>query len=88
MANPTWNSTSTQLWTLIRKLESASSFFFAHWDAVAIYKQHPDVILMDCTYLTNQFRIPLLNIYAVTDKKIQVRLAFFNGEKEADYLGP
>jgi hypothetical protein len=42
---------------------------------------------MDCTYKTNRFRMPLLNICAVTGNKktIQIALCFLSGEKEASY---
>jgi hypothetical protein len=61
--------------------------FFAHPEAVELWKQHPDVILMDCTYKTNRFRMPLLNICAVTGSKktIQIALCFLSGEKEGSY---
>jgi hypothetical protein len=61
--------------------------FFAHPDAIQIYKKHPKVVLLDCTYKTNRFRMPLLNICAVTGnrKTIQVALCFLSGEKGPDY---
>ena len=61
--------------------------FFAHPEAVELWKQHPDVILMDCTYKTNRFRMPLLNICVVTGSKrtIQIALCFLSGEKEGSY---
>jgi hypothetical protein len=61
--------------------------FFAHPDAIALYKQHPDILLLDCTYKTNRFRIPLLNLCGVTGNKktIQAALCFLSGEKEEDY---
>ena len=52
--------------------------------------QHPDIILIDYTYKTNRFRMPLLNFCAVTGnrKTIQVALYFLSGEKEVDYARP
>jgi hypothetical protein len=46
-----------------------------------------DVLLLDCTYKTSRFNIPLLNICAITSNNmvIQVGLAFLSGEKESDY---
>jgi hypothetical protein len=43
--------------------------FFAHLDAVKIYKQHPHVVLLDCIYKTNRFRMLLFNICAVTGNR-------------------
>ena len=61
--------------------------FFAHPEAIAIYKQHPDVLLLDCTYKTNRFRMPLLNICSVIGnrKTVQTALVFLSGEKDGDY---
>ena len=43
--------------------------------------------MLDATYKTNKFNMPLLNICAVTRNNlvIQVRLVFLSGEKKADY---
>jgi hypothetical protein len=69
------------------KTKKLERLFFAHPDAVKLWKQHPDIILMDCTYKTNRFRMPLLNICAVTGNKktIQIALCFLSGEKEISY---
>jgi hypothetical protein len=42
---------------------------------------------MDCTYKTNRFQMPLLNICAVTGNKMTVQfgLCFLSGEKKLDY---
>ena len=69
------------------KSKRLERLFFAHPDAVKLWKQHPDIILMDCTYKTNRFRMPLLNICVVAGNKktIQVALCFLSGEKEVSY---
>jgi MULE transposase domain len=61
--------------------------FFAHPEAVTLYKEHPDIVLLDCTYQTNRFRMPLLNICAVTGCKkiIQIALCFLSGKKYVSY---
>jgi predicted transcriptional regulator len=63
------------------------SLFWAHPDAVKIWKEHPDLVLLDCTYKTNRFRMPLLNICTVTGNKktVQIGLCFLSGEKKRDY---
>ena len=69
------------------KTNRLERLFFAYPDAIQIYKKHPEVVLLDCTYKTNRFRMPLLNICAVTGnrKTIQVALCFLSGETGADY---
>lgn len=64
------------------------SLFFAHLEAIAIYMQHLDVLLLDCTYKTNRFRMPLLNICSVIGNRKTVHthgLCFLSGKKEGDY---
>jgi hypothetical protein len=69
------------------KTKRLKRLFFAHPDSIEIYKKHPEVVLLDCTYKTNRFRMPLLNICAVTSnrKTVQVALCFLSGEKDEDY---
>ena len=40
--------------------------FWAHPETTRWYKQHPDVLILDCTYKTNKYDMPLLNIVAMT----------------------
>jgi hypothetical protein len=44
-------------------------------------------LLLDCTYKTNRFNMPLLNICGVTgnNKTPQFALCFLSSEKEEDY---
>ena len=43
-----------------------SHFFFAHPQSVELLNQYPIVLLLDCTYKTNHFKMPLLNIVGTT----------------------
>jgi hypothetical protein len=40
--------------------------FYIHPTAIKIWKANPDCLLLDCTYKTNRFNMPLLNICGVT----------------------
>ena len=64
--------------------------FFANEDALAIFKSNYDVIIMDCTYRTNRFNMPLLGIVGVTgmNTTIHVAQAFLHGETKRDYVYP
>jgi hypothetical protein len=55
--------------------------------SLALWKEHPDILLLDCTYKTNRFNMPLLNICSITGNNmvIQIGLVFLSSEKEADY---
>ncbi|KAF4027858.1 MULE transposase domain-containing protein [Phytophthora infestans] len=59
-----------------------SQLLFAHHDAMEMYRSGYEVLLLDCTYRTNQFNLPLLNIVGVTGMNItiQVAQAFMRGE--------
>jgi len=61
--------------------------FFAHPEAVKLLAQNPDVVLLDCTYRTNRFNMPLLNFCSATGNNmtLQIALAFLSEEKAADY---
>jgi hypothetical protein len=37
------------------KTKRLKRLFFAHLQAIEIYKEHPNVLLMDYTYKTSQF---------------------------------
>jgi hypothetical protein len=39
------------------------SMFFAHPELVSIYREDCDIIMLDCTYRTNKYKLPLLCTY-------------------------
>lgn len=61
--------------------------FYMHPTAIRLWKENPDVLLLDCTYKTNRFNMPLLNICGVTgnNKTPQFALCFLSSEQEVDY---
>lgn len=64
-----------------------SHFFFTTPQAIDLLRDYPDVLLMDCTYKTNRFKMPLLVIVGVTplSTTYYVAFAFLRGEKQEDY---
>ena len=60
------------------------SLFFAYNESIKLYEQFHHVILMDCTYETNKYNLPALNICTVTgsNKTITVGLCLLPGETE------
>lgn len=38
----------------------------AHPQTLALYAHHPDALVLDCTYNTNAYDLPLLNVIAIT----------------------
>ncbi|KAL8492657.1 hypothetical protein ACS0TY_024013 [Phlomoides rotata] len=72
---------TSQLQYLMQKLEDNDYFFhhrrceitnvvkdrfFAHSESVALLHAFPDILLMDCTYKNNRYKLPLLEIVGVT----------------------
>jgi len=52
--------------------------FFVYPDSIILYKEYPNILLIDYTYKTNRFRIPLLNIGAVIGNKQHTYILFRN----------
>jgi hypothetical protein len=61
--------------------------FFASHDVLRAFGESPEVILMDCTYKTNKFGMPLFNIVGVSGMNTTTHLAhvFMRGETIEDY---
>lgn len=60
---------------------------FAHPDSIAYLEAYPDVLILDCTYKTNKYRMPLLDIIGVDacQRSFCIAFAFLSGESEEDY---
>ena len=64
-----------------------TSLFFAHKESVRLARQYHHVALMDCTYKTNKYRLPLLHIAGMTsfNSHFSVGFCFLKEEKQSDY---
>jgi hypothetical protein len=61
---------STADWIFAVKKDNNSriqNLFFAHQKQVELLLANPDVLLMDCTYRTNKYKLPLLHILGCTN---------------------
>ncbi|KAM6555829.1 hypothetical protein CsatB_002848 [Cannabis sativa] len=61
--------------------------FWAHPFGVDLLYIFPHVLVMDCTYKTNRYRLPLLEIVGVTSTEYTFSIAFvfLNSEQEDNY---
>ncbi len=61
--------------------------FFAHRKSLNNLAAYPEVLVMDCTYKTNWFDLPLFSIVGMTasNSTFFVAFAFLKQEAEADY---
>ncbi|RKF78269.1 hypothetical protein GcM1_212010, partial [Golovinomyces cichoracearum] len=55
--------------------------------SIRYLNENPDILILDCTYKTNRFGMPLLDILGVDglDQGFTIGVAFMNGESEHDY---
>jgi hypothetical protein len=61
--------------------------FFAHKNGIELARRFYTTFLIDCTYKTNKFGMPLLNIVGITstNSTFNVAFAFLSSEDEASY---
>ncbi|XP_028078008.1 uncharacterized protein LOC114279918 [Camellia sinensis] len=67
--------------------ETMTNLFFAHPTSLKSLCAFPKVLLMDCTYKTNRYRLPLLEIVGVTstDMTFSIAFAYLQYEKKDNY---
>ena len=70
------------------KTDTIKDIFFAHPISVQLLRAFPKVIQMDCTYKTNRYRLPLLEIVGVTSTAMTfcVACAYLESEREDNYI--
>lgn len=61
--------------------------FIAHPRSIELFREHYVILLLDCTYRTNCYKMPLLNIIGCTGMNTTIKLAlvFLCSETEDDY---
>jgi zinc finger SWIM domain-containing protein 3 len=61
--------------------------FFAHFNGIALANNYPEVLLIDATYKTNIYNMPLLHFAGITptSKTFSIGFAFMSSESEAIY---
>lgn len=64
------------------------SILFAHPDSLAYLQAYPDLLLLDYTYKTNKYGMPLLDIISTEAANRSFRIAFasLRGEDQDNYL--
>ncbi|SCO76881.1 uncharacterized protein FRV6_01093 [Fusarium oxysporum] len=79
---------SEGFWNRIRLDNSrVTAVLFAHPKSLEYLKSYPKVLILDCTYKTNKYNMPLLNAIGVDacQRSFCIAFTFLNGEEEADY---
>src|ERR1051326_3709408 len=78
-------------WLFDFKLDSQNrlqNLFFAHQKSIEIYRANFDVLIMDCTYRTNRYNLPLLHIIGSTNMStyFTIGFCFIRVEEQLDYF--
>ncbi|MBW0482679.1 hypothetical protein O181_022394 [Austropuccinia psidii MF-1] len=76
------------VWSSARDSEGhITSLFFTHPLSIKLLHGFPHVILMDCTYKTNKYKIPLIHIvgFSSTNKTFYGAFCFMKNETETSY---
>jgi hypothetical protein len=81
---------STPEWAFAVKRDADNrvhSLFFAHQKQIELLLANPDVLLMDCTYRTNRYKLPLLHILGCTNLQtfFSAGFCFLRNETQIDY---
>jgi hypothetical protein len=81
---------STSSWVFSVKKDADNriqNLFFAHRKQIELLLSNPDVLLMDCTYRTNKYKLPLLHILGCTNLQtfFSAGFCFIRNETELDY---
>ncbi|RJE17447.1 transposable element tc3 transposase, partial [Aspergillus sclerotialis] len=65
-----------------------TAVLFAHPDSLTYLQAYPELLLLDCTYKTNKYGMPLLDIIGVdaTQRSFCIAFAFLSNETEDDYI--
>src|SRR5579871_2251040 len=63
------------------------NLFFAHQKQIELLLANPDILLMDCTYRTNKYKLPLLHILGCTNLQtfFSAGFCFLHNETQEDY---
>ena len=66
----------------------ATAILFAHPKSLEYLKAYPDLLLLDCTYNTNTYKMPLLDCIGVDacERSFCIAFAFLSGETEGEYF--
>lgn len=64
-----------------------TNIFWAHKESIALAKCFPSIIVVDSTYKTNKYKMPLLEIVGISssNRSFNVAFVFMDWELESNY---
>ncbi|XP_038683031.1 uncharacterized protein LOC119983416 [Tripterygium wilfordii] len=68
--------------------QTMRDLFFAHPTSVDLLRTFPEILIMDCTYKTNRYRLSLLEIVGITSTNLTFSVAFvyLEAERKDNYI--
>ena len=62
--------------------------FFSFPSQIEIYRKHSDIVMADCTYKTNRYKMPLLHFIGLSNvgKSFSIAFCFLKSEGQEDYV--
>ncbi|RKK07652.1 hypothetical protein BFJ66_g17655 [Fusarium oxysporum f. sp. cepae] len=72
---------------IIDKDYRMQSIIFAHPESIEFTRSYPEILIVDCTYKTNKFKMPLLDMVGVdaSGNTFCIAFAYLSGEEEDDF---
>ena len=68
--------------------QNLTNLFFAFPEQIEMFRRHNYVVMADCTYKTNRYKMPLLHFIGLTNvgKSFSVGFCFLTSEVKDDYI--
>ncbi|OAQ59789.1 mutator-like element transposase [Purpureocillium lilacinum] len=65
-----------------------TAVLLAHPESLAYLQAYPELLILDCTYKTNKYKMPLLDMIGVDayQRSFCIAFAFLSGEAEEDFI--
>ena len=81
---------SQGFWSRIQldQARRVTAVLFAHPESLAYLQAYPELLILDCTYKTNKYKMPLLDMIGVDacQRSFCIAFAFLSGEAEDDFI--
>jgi hypothetical protein len=73
---------------LLSDNQTVSDIFFSHPESIKLFNLFPTVLVMDSTYKTNKYRLPLLEFVGTTstEQTFSIGFTLFSAEKESNFV--
>ncbi len=86
-----WNQLEKKgFWSHVEHIPDGyiTSILFIYPESLAYLQTYPEILILDCTYKTNKYGMPLLDMIGidVIGRSFYIAFTFLSGEAERDYI--